>query len=75
VHFSQCILEDRDPEPAGEEGLADVRILEAIVESAAIGRRVTLSPFERSQRPSGGLEMRKPPAHLAELVHAPSPSK
>jgi predicted dehydrogenase len=33
VHFSQCILEDRDPEPAGEEGLADVRILEAILVS------------------------------------------
>jgi predicted dehydrogenase len=75
VHFSQCILENSDPEPAGEEGLADVRVLEAIVESAAIGRRVTLSPFERSQRPSGELEMRKPPARKVDPVNAPSPSK
>lgn len=75
VHFSRCILDDLDPEPAGEEGLADVRILEAIVESAALGRRVTLSPFERSQRPSSGLEMRKPPVEKVEPVNAPSPSK
>ncbi|HEY4107276.1 MAG TPA: Gfo/Idh/MocA family oxidoreductase, partial [Polyangiaceae bacterium] len=75
VHFSQCILDDLDPEPAGEEGLADVRILEAIVESAAIGRRVTLSPFERTQRPSGRLEMRKPPPSKVEPVNAPPPSK
>jgi len=75
LHFSDCILLDRDPEPAGEEGLADVRVLEAIVESAALGRRVTLSPFERAQRPSGQFEMRKPPVSNVETVHAPPQSK
>jgi predicted dehydrogenase len=75
VHFSQCILEDRDPEPTGEEGLADVRILEAIVESAAIGRRVSLSPFERSQRPSRDLEMSKPPVGKVQPVNAPPSAK
>jgi predicted dehydrogenase len=75
VHFSKCILEDLDPEPAGEEGMADVRILEAIVGSAALGRRVTLTPFERTQRPSGALEMRKPPPSKVQPIHAPSPSK
>ena len=75
VHFSDCILQGLDPEPAGEEGLADVRILEAIVESSALGRRITLSPFERSQRPSGELEMRKPPPRKVEPVNAPPPSK
>ena len=75
VHFSQCILDDLDPEPAGEEGLADVRILEAILESAALGRRVTLSPFERSQRPSGNLETRKPAPKKVQPLNAPPPSK
>jgi len=75
LHFSDCILLDRDPEPAGEEGLADVRVLEAIVESAALGRRVTLSPFDRTQRPSGQFEMRKPAVSRVDTVHAPSPSK
>jgi predicted dehydrogenase len=75
VHFSRCILEDREPEPSGEEGLADVQILEAIVQSAALGRKVTLTPIDRAQRPSAALEMRKPPVAKVETVNAPSPSQ
>ena len=32
-YFSECILEERDPEPDGYEGLADVRVVEAILRS------------------------------------------
>ena len=32
-YFSDCILNDLDPEPDAEEGLADVRVLEAIQRS------------------------------------------
>ena len=74
LHFSKCILEDREPEPSGEEGLADVQILEAIVQSAALGRKITLTPIQRDQRPSAQLEMRKPPVPKVETVNAPSPS-
>jgi glucose-fructose oxidoreductase len=28
IHFSDCVLEDREPEPSGLEGLRDVRIIE-----------------------------------------------
>jgi predicted dehydrogenase len=75
LHFSKCILEDLEPEPSGEEGLADVQILEGIVQAAALGRKVTLTPIQRDQRPSAQLEMRKPPTHKVETVKAPSPSK
>jgi len=75
LHFSKCILEDREPEPSGEEGLADVQILESIVQAAALGRKVTLTPILRDQRPNGQLEMRKPPIHKVETVNAPAPSK
>lgn len=33
-YFSQCMLDSRTPEPSGAEGLADVRIIEAIGSSA-----------------------------------------
>ena len=62
LHFAKCIDEGVDPEPSGEEGLADVRVMQAIVESARIGRAVELPPFERARRPDVELEMRKPPA-------------
>lgn len=37
-HFSECILEDRDPRTPGAEGLADMNIMAAIMDSAASGR-------------------------------------
>jgi len=74
-YFSRCILEDREPEPSGEEGLADVQILEAIVQAANLGRKVALTPIEREQRPDQRLEVNKPAAPEVQTVHAPSPSK
>lgn len=34
IYFSKCILTNKQPEPSGLEGQADVRIIEAIYESA-----------------------------------------
>ncbi|WP_153555402.1 Gfo/Idh/MocA family protein [Roseimaritima sediminicola] len=39
-HFSQCILEDKDPRTPGQEGLADMRILAAMGESIRLGKAV-----------------------------------
>ena len=44
TYFSECILENREPEPSGTEGLADVRIIEALLESAREGRSVSVKP-------------------------------
>jgi predicted dehydrogenase len=75
VYFSNCILEDRQPEPSGEEGLADVRILEAIVRAAETGKTVRLGSFSRKERPSLLQWIRKPPVRKPDTVHAPSPSR
>jgi len=75
VQFSSAILDGSEIEPNGEEGLCDVRVLEAIVKSAATGSPARLAPFERSDRPSPRLEMKKPAVGKIETVHAPSPSK
>jgi predicted dehydrogenase len=42
-HFSQCVLEDKPPITPGEEGLADMKAIAAIYESATSGKRVTLA--------------------------------
>jgi predicted dehydrogenase len=75
IHFSSCIKDDIEPEPNGEEGLCDVRILQAIVRSAESGKVVRLAPFDRTERPNPRLEMKKPAVGKVEPVHAPSPSK
>lgn len=45
-YFSDCILNDKPVETDGEEGLADVRILEAIQQSSRSGKVIELRDFE-----------------------------
>jgi glucose-fructose oxidoreductase len=73
LHFSQCVLERRDPEPSGWEGLADVRVVRALYESADRGQPVQLPRFEKRARPEIGQEIERPPVKEPELVHAESP--
>ena len=49
-YFSACILDDLDPEPGAEEGLADLRIIEAIVRAMETRQPQLLEPFTRSRR-------------------------
>jgi len=41
-HFGDCVLTDTRPEPDGEDGLADPRVIEGAYESAETGERVGL---------------------------------
>lgn len=50
-HFSRAILAQTEPGPSGEEGLFDVRIVRAVLQSAEEGRAVRLLPYLRSHRP------------------------
>jgi predicted dehydrogenase len=75
IHFSDSILGGTEPEPSGEEGLCDVRVIHAIQVSARTGQRVTLAPYDREDRPNMRLEMRRPAVGKVKPVHAPSPSK
>ena len=42
-HFADCILNDKQPLTPGEEGLADLRVMEAIYQSAANGKTIKMS--------------------------------
>ena len=74
LYFSDCVQAGRDPEPSGREGLADLRIIRAVLESAWTGRVVKLEEFERHRRPTMALETKRPPVSKPRLVHAASPS-
>lgn len=52
VYFSSCIANDREPEPSAEEGIFDVRVIEAALTSMKTGKVVELPPRTRKQRPS-----------------------
>jgi glucose-fructose oxidoreductase len=59
-YFSGCILQDRQPDPSGIEGLQDVRLVEAIYRSARDGRPVTLPRLARPEAvPAAPPEVRR----------------
>jgi predicted dehydrogenase len=74
-YFSDCILHDIDPEPDAEEGLADVRVLQAIQRALETGQVQTLAPFARSKRIDPDQVVRLGALKPPEPVHASSPSK
>jgi predicted dehydrogenase len=74
-YFSECILENKDPEPDGEEGYADVRVLEGIVRALESGKAQRLEPFTRSRRiDTKHQEERFSQKSHGPLVNAKSPS-
>ena len=74
VYFSDCILNNKQPEPSGREGLADVRIIGALLESAETNRPVSIAPVDIKSRPDTSQDIFKQPvAKAPRLVRAASP--
>lgn len=75
VYFSDCILENKQPEPSGQEGLIDVRIIRALDQSIATGQFVQLEPLQRDQYPDANQAIERPPLEQApELIRVADPS-
>jgi glucose-fructose oxidoreductase len=73
--FSDAVLRGADVEPSGWEGLADVRVIEALYDSAKRRAPVELGPFPSLSHPAPGQAMRRPPVDEPPLVRAEPPSK
>ena len=75
LYFADCILNDTQPEPSGEEGLQDVRIVEALYESARRRRPVTIRPFHKRVRPTSRQRISRPGVRKPDLVKVQSASR
>jgi glucose-fructose oxidoreductase len=75
LHFSECILRNRQPEPSGWEGLADVRIVTALYRSAKSGKVVSIEPVAKTTYPTMKQEIHRPAVRKPRLVKTASPSK
>jgi glucose-fructose oxidoreductase len=74
-YFSDCLLNNCDPEPSGEEGYIDVRVVNAIYKSAKLGTTIQVPRYERARRPEPAQNIERPPVEPPEeLVHAEMPS-
>lgn len=74
LYFSDCIVRNRAPEPSGEEGLQDVRVVQALYRSARTGKAVRLPPFGRPRRPTEKQRIRRPGIKKPALVKVQSAS-
>jgi predicted dehydrogenase len=76
AYFSNCILRNKQPEPSGLEGLADVRIIEAIYHSIHTRRTVEIpQPTREKERPDERQEIHRPAHGKPEVFHAHSASR
>lgn len=75
VYFSDCILQNKEPEPSGQEGLIDVQIIRALYRSIETGSFVQLDVANRQQRPTTNQTIERPPLQKQpDLIHAADPS-
>lgn len=74
-YFSDCVLHDRNPEPDGEEGLLDVRIIAAIGRALETGQPQTLPPHERAKQVLVEQKRDLPTVTTPPLVKAYEPEK
>ncbi len=73
AYFSDCVRNNRVPEPSGLEGLADLLIIEAIEKACATGRTIKLPPFEAKPRPGLAQEYQMPKVGAKGMVNAAPP--
>ena len=75
LYFSDCILKDRVPEPSGDEGLQDVRIVQALYRSAKSGRPVAIPAFAERHWPSARQRITRPGVKKPPLIKVQSASR
>lgn len=76
IYFSDCILKNKEPEPSAVEGLADLRVIDALFESLRRGRPVRFANvIKKSKRPDMKQAIRRPAHGEPRLFHAHSASE
>jgi glucose-fructose oxidoreductase len=73
LYFSDCIIKDREPEPSAEEGAWDLRIIDALYESARTAEPISLRPFGPEPGPDAGQAMARPAVRKPRTIKTESP--
>lgn len=75
VYFSNCVLQNKEPEISGIEGKIDVQIIRALYDSIESGKFVQLDLPQRDRRPSQEQKIEVPAnSQEPDLINAADPS-
>lgn len=73
VYFSDCIQNDTVPEPDGEEGLADVRVVDALERSLRSGKPIRLPKLSHQPGMNSSQRILRPPVSKPRTIHTQEP--
>lgn len=73
IYFSDCVIKKKKPEPSGEEGIADIKIIEALLLSMDLRSPITLDEINKRSRPSEGQKITRPSFSRPKLFNVFSP--
>ncbi|SEM79754.1 Predicted dehydrogenase [Stigmatella aurantiaca] len=74
-YFSECVLQDREPEADGEEGWLDVRVAAAVERALQSGQPQKLPAYQRGKRIEKPQVRTLPLAKPPELINTEEPSE
>jgi predicted dehydrogenase len=73
LYFSDCIQKKKKVAPSGEEGLMDIKIIEALLLSIDLGSPITLDEIHKRSRFSENQKMTRPSFLRPKLGYAKGP--
>lgn len=75
AYFSDCILNDQAPEPDGDEGWRDVRVVAAIQRALETGKPQTLEPLPAKRTAARDQQRQFPLAEVPDYINTESPTQ
>ena len=75
AYFSDCILNDVAPEPSGDEGWRDVRVVQAIARALETGQPQTLEPLPAKRPVTPAQRRQYPLAKVPDFINTESPTE
>ena len=75
AYFSYCILNDAMPEPDGDEGWRDVRVIAAIERALTTGTLKKLEPLSQKRIPASNQRREYQLAKTPDMIDTESPTK
>jgi glucose-fructose oxidoreductase len=73
LYFSDCIQKKKKVAPSGDEGLMDIKIIEALLLSIDLGSPITLDEIHKRSRFSENQKMTRPSFLRPKLSNAKDP--